>query len=49
MSNNLPFSEQDSRYFIGYKDNKKLDLHAYHFQKWIHIEVLIEIIVCISW
>ena len=33
VSNNLPFSKQDSRYFIGYKDNKKLDLHAYYFQK----------------
>ena len=28
---------------------KKLDHYTYSFQKWVHIEVLIKKIVCISW
>ena len=30
---NKNFSKQDFEYFIRYKDNKKLDIHAYSFQK----------------
>ena len=49
VSNNLPFSKQDFKYLIGYKDDKKLKFYAYSFQKWVHIEVLIKILVCILW
>ena len=33
LSNKFPFDKQDFEYFIGYKDNKKLDLYVYSFQK----------------
>ena len=33
VSNKLPFGKQDFISFIGYKDNKNLDLYAYSFQK----------------
>ena len=33
VSNKLPFGQQDFKYFIGYKDNKKLDHYEYSFQK----------------
>ena len=33
LSNKFPFGKQDFEYFIGYKDNKKLDLYVYSFQK----------------
>ena len=29
----FPFGKQEFRYFIGYKDNRKLYLYAYSFQK----------------
>ena len=32
-SNKLPLRKQDFRYFIGYKDDNKLNLYAYSFQK----------------
>ena len=32
VSNKLPFNKQDFKYFIGYKDDKKIDLYAYSFQ-----------------
>ena len=38
VSNKLPFGKQDIKYFTGYKDNKKLNLYAYSFQKIIHIK-----------
>ena len=33
VSNKFPFGKQDIKYFIGYKDVKKLDICAYSFQK----------------
>ena len=38
VSNKFPFGKQDFKYFIGYKDNEKLNLYAYSFQKGMHIE-----------
>ena len=32
ISNKLPLGKQDFKYFIGYKDNSKIRLHAYYFQ-----------------
>ena len=37
VANKLPFGKQDFEYFIGYKDDKKLDLYAYFVQKWVFI------------
>ena len=31
--NKLAFCKQDLKCFIGYKDDKKLDLYTYFFQK----------------
>ena len=31
VSNKLPLGKQDFKYFIDYKDDKKLDLYAYSF------------------
>ena len=45
VSHKLPFSKQDFKYFIGYKDVQKLERYAYSSQKWVHIEVLIKIIM----
>ena len=42
VSHKLPFSKQDFKYFIGYKDVQKLERFAYSSQKWVHIEVLIK-------
>ena len=42
MSNKLPFGKQSFKYFIGYKDDQKLDLYVYSFQKLVNIEVLIK-------
>ena len=47
VSNKLPFRKQE--HFIGYKHDKKLHLYLYLYQKWVEIEVLIKIIVCILW
>ena len=33
VSNEIFFDKKDFKYFIGYKDAKKIDLHAYFFQK----------------
>ena len=36
------------KYFIGYKNVKKSDLHAYFFKKWLHIEdTLMKVNTCI--
>ena len=32
VSNKFPFGKQDFKYFIDYKDNKKIKLYAYSFQ-----------------
>ena len=33
VSNKISFDKNDFKYFIGYKDAKKLNLYAYSFQK----------------
>ena len=33
ISNKLPFGKQGFKYFISYKDHKKLFLYAYSVQK----------------
>ena len=33
VSNKVSIGQKDFKYFIGYKDAKKLDLHAFFFQK----------------
>ena len=38
VSNKIPFGKSEFKYFIGYKDTKKLDLYVYFSQKWMHIE-----------
>ena len=38
VSIKFPFGGQGFKYFISYKDNKKLDFYAFSFQKWMHIE-----------
>ena len=38
VSNKIPFGKNEFKYFIGYKDTKKLDLYVYLSQKWMHIE-----------
>ena len=38
VSNTVPFGKKGFKYFIGYKDAKKLSLYMYFYQKWLHIE-----------
>ena len=38
VSNKAPFGKKGFKYFIGYKDAKKLDPYPYFSQKWVHIE-----------
>ena len=46
VSNKFPFGKQDFKYFIGYKDDKKLDLYAYYI--WLYIQdILINLNVCV--
>ena len=46
--NRVSFGKKDFKYFIGYKDAKKINLYAYSSQKWVHIEeILIELNVCL--
>ena len=33
VSNKISFGKNDFKYFIGFKDAKKIDLYAYFFQK----------------
>ena len=33
VSNKVSFGKKDFKYFIGYKDAKKIDLYAYSFHK----------------
>ena len=33
VSNKVSFDKKDFKYFIGYKDAKKLNLYAYSFRK----------------
>ena len=46
VSNKVPFIKKDFKYFIGYKEAKKLDPYAYFFLKRANIEeILIKLIV----
>ena len=48
VSNKIPFGKQDFKYFIGYKDDKKLYLYAYSIHKWVYIEQnFVKLNVCI--
>ena len=38
VSNKTSISKKDFKYFIGYKNTKKIDLYAYFFQISVHIE-----------
>ena len=38
VSNNISFGKKGFKYFIGYKNAKKLNLYVYFFQKRKHIE-----------
>ena len=53
--NKIVISDKDSlgkkgfKYFVGYKDAKKLDLYAYFFQNLVHIEeTLMKLNICLS-
>ena len=47
ISNQVFFGKKDFKYFICYKEAEKIDLYAYSFQKWLHIEeILIKLNVC---
>ena len=35
MSNKVPFVKKGFKYFIGYKDAKKLNLYIYFIQNWM--------------
>ena len=48
VSNKLPLDKEDFKYFIGYKDSKKIDLDAYSHQKCVHIEeILMKLNICL--
>ena len=47
-SNKVCFGKKGFKYFTGYKDDKKLDIYAYSFQKWAHIEeILMNLNMCL--
>ena len=41
VSNEISFGKRDFKFFIGYKDVKKLDLYVYSVHKWVHIEEIL--------
>ena len=48
VSNKVSFHKNYLKYFIGYKDARKLDLHAYYFQKYVYMEeILIKLNGCL--
>ena len=48
VSNKVSFGKKGFKYFIGYKDAKKLDLYAYFFLKWGHVEkTLMKLNMCL--
>ena len=48
VPNKVTFGKKGFRYFIVYKDAKKLVLYAYFFQKWVHIEeTLMKLSICL--
>ena len=38
VSNKVPFDKKGFKYFIDYKDAKKINLYVYLSPKWLHIE-----------
>ena len=47
VSNKLPFSKKDFKYFIAYKDAQKTDLYACSVQDWVYLTgVLIKLNLC---
>ena len=49
ISDKVSFGKEGFKYFTGYKDAKKLDLHAYFFQNLVHIEeTLMKLNICLS-
>ena len=47
VSNKVYFDKKGFKYFIDYKDTKKLSLYAHFFQKWVNIEeTLIKRSIC---
>ena len=38
ISNKVSFRKKEFKYFIGYKDAKKLNLNLYFSKKWVHRE-----------
>ena len=47
-SNKVCFGKKGFKYFTGYKDAKKVDIYAYSFQKWAHIEeILMNLNMCL--
>ena len=50
QSNKLPFGKQGFKYFIGYKDNKKIKPLSIFFHRWVCIkDILIKLNICILW
>ena len=47
VSNKVSFGKKDFKYFFGYKDAKKVDLHAYFFQKWVHVGEILRTKLCL--
>ena len=48
VSNKVSFGKKDFKYFINYKDPKKLDLYANSYQKSVYIEeIFIKLNLCI--
>ena len=41
VSNKVAFDKKGFKYFIGYKDGKKLKRYPQFFQKWVHIEEIL--------
>ena len=49
ISDKVSFGKEGFKYFTGYKDAKKLDLHVYFFQNLVHIEeTLMKLNICLS-
>ena len=48
VSNKVSSSKKGFKYFIDYKDVKKVDLDAYSFQKRLHLEeTLMKLNICL--
>ena len=50
VSNKGCLGKKGFKYFIGYKDAKKLELYVYFSQKWVHIEeTLMKLNIYLFW